>query len=79
MISGLFFELRRSSIDRAADLRESAEEHRRIYLAIRARDPEQARLAMTEHLLSSQAGHAVEGTRGERDPEHGQGCPEAAA
>jgi GntR family transcriptional repressor for pyruvate dehydrogenase complex len=71
MVSGLFFELRRSSIEHAADLRESAEQHRRIYLAIRARDPEKARAAMTEHLLSAQANQAAESARRDKAASRG--------
>jgi GntR family transcriptional repressor for pyruvate dehydrogenase complex len=60
MISALFFELRRSSIEHAVDLRDSAEQHRRIYQAIRAREPEKARQAMADHLTSAQANQAAE-------------------
>jgi len=77
MVSGLFFELRRSSIEHAVDLRDSAEQHRRIYLAIRARDPEKARVAMTEHLLSAQASQAAEGERGGGGPEASSGLEAA--
>jgi GntR family transcriptional regulator, transcriptional repressor for pyruvate dehydrogenase complex len=66
MISGLFFEQRRRSIERALDLRESAEQHRRIYLAIRKRDAERARSAMSEHLLQAQARQASEQERPRR-------------
>lgn len=69
MVSGLFYELRRSSIEHAVDLRESAEQHRRIYRAIRARDAEKARLAMSEHLASAQANQEAERARlGEAQP-----------
>lgn len=78
MISGLFFELRRSGIESAEDLRESAEQHRRIYQAIRARDPEKARQAMTEHLASAQAGQVAEETRGRRGTARDKRGTEAA-
>ncbi len=55
MVAGLFLEMRRLTIEGASDLRESAEEHRQIYAAIRAHDPERARGAMTEHLASAEA------------------------
>lgn len=71
MVSGLFFELRRSSIEHAADLRESAEQHRRIYRAIRARDAQKAREAMTEHLLSAQANQAAESARASKSAARG--------
>jgi GntR family transcriptional repressor for pyruvate dehydrogenase complex len=50
MVSKLFYELRRESIRVATDKKEAAEEHRVIYQAIRARDPERARQAMANHL-----------------------------
>jgi GntR family transcriptional repressor for pyruvate dehydrogenase complex len=60
MISTLFREFRRTSIGRARDLKQSAEEHRLIYQAIRARDPERARRAMDEHLRRSLRTQALE-------------------
>jgi GntR family transcriptional repressor for pyruvate dehydrogenase complex len=51
MVSALFLEQRRRTISQAHDLREAAEEHRVIYLAIRAHDPERARRSMSDHLL----------------------------
>lgn len=60
MISTLFREFRRVSIGRARDLKQSAEEHRLIYQAIRARDPERARRAMDEHLRRSLRTQAME-------------------
>jgi GntR family transcriptional repressor for pyruvate dehydrogenase complex len=56
MVSSLVYERRRLTVQRAQDLKESAEMHRRIYLAIRDRNPEAARRAMGEHLdLARQA------------------------
>ncbi|HER20134.1 MAG TPA: FadR family transcriptional regulator, partial [Chromatiales bacterium] len=40
MVSAQFYQLRKETISRARDLRESAEMHRRVYRAIRARDAE---------------------------------------
>jgi GntR family transcriptional repressor for pyruvate dehydrogenase complex len=60
MVASLFFEQRRRSIEGARDLRESAEQHRGIYLAIRGRDAEKARTAMTDHLVSAQANQMAE-------------------
>ena len=54
------YPLARISFEHAVDLRDSAEQHRRIYQAIRARDPEKARQAMSEHLTSAQANQAAE-------------------
>jgi GntR family transcriptional repressor for pyruvate dehydrogenase complex len=56
MVSGLFYESRKAKVHLARDLRESAETHRRIYHAVRARDAQAARTVMDEHL--SQSEHA---------------------
>ena len=55
MVSALYYERRRETAARASDsdLRDAAEAHRRIYQAIRARDGEAARRAMSEHLLQA--------------------------
>ncbi len=57
MVSGMYYEHRRATAVNASDrdLREAAEAHRRIYQAIRARDAQQARDAMNEHLRTAQA------------------------
>jgi GntR family transcriptional repressor for pyruvate dehydrogenase complex len=55
-VAELVYEARRLTVERARDLRQSAEMHRRIYRAIKARDPERARREMSEHLdLARQA------------------------
>jgi len=62
MVSALYYERRRATAERAADreLRDAADAHRQIYQAIRARDPDRARQAMTDHLLRSQSYQARE-------------------
>ncbi len=62
MISALYYDQRQKTAERATgpNLRDAAEAHRRIYLAIRARDPERARSAMNDHLLQSSAYQAAE-------------------
>jgi len=61
MISSLVWEQRRLTVERAHDLKESAEMHRRIYQAIRDRDAERARNEMTQHLdLARQAQNSEE-------------------
>ena len=66
-IAELVFEYRRVTVERARDLKESAELHRRIYRAIRDRDPEEARRQMSEHLALARQAQA-----GEEEPEpHG--------
>jgi GntR family transcriptional repressor for pyruvate dehydrogenase complex len=55
-VAELVYETRRLTVERARDLRQSAEMHRRIYRAIRARDPETAQREMNAHLdLARQA------------------------
>lgn len=55
-VAELVWETRRTTVERATDLRESAEMHRRIYRAIKARDAERAREEMSKHLdLARQA------------------------
>jgi GntR family transcriptional repressor for pyruvate dehydrogenase complex len=53
MLSKVFYERRRQTVTRARDLKESAEMHRRIYMAIRQRDGDAAREAMNRHLRLS--------------------------
>jgi GntR family transcriptional repressor for pyruvate dehydrogenase complex len=54
MVAQILFDMRRKTVNRARDLRESAEMHRQIYRAIRDRNPEAASLAMHEHLMLAQ-------------------------
>jgi GntR family transcriptional repressor for pyruvate dehydrogenase complex len=61
MVSEEFRTQRQPTISRAQDLREAADEHRAIYLALRAHDPDRARCAMRDHLeraYRTQAGEA---------------------
>jgi GntR family transcriptional repressor for pyruvate dehydrogenase complex len=60
MISSLVYEQRSMTVGRAHDLKESAEMHRRIYQAIRDKDPERARLEMTRHLDLARSAQASE-------------------
>jgi GntR family transcriptional repressor for pyruvate dehydrogenase complex len=64
MVASLHYEQRRATIERARDeLRSEADVHRRIYQAIRSRDPEAARTAMDEHLQRALARMVSEETR----------------
>jgi GntR family transcriptional repressor for pyruvate dehydrogenase complex len=65
MVAAQFYELRKETVQNARDLRESAEMHRRIFRAIRARDEGAARLAMTEHLHKAQHAQTLEAEPGE--------------
>ncbi len=59
-ISELVYETRRRTVERAHDLKESAEMHRRIYRAIKSRDPEKARDEMAMHLSLARQAQASE-------------------
>jgi GntR family transcriptional repressor for pyruvate dehydrogenase complex len=59
-VAALFFEERRATIERAHNLKESADMHRKIYQAIRARDREAARAAMDEHVRLAQIAQAAD-------------------
>lgn len=59
MVSTVLHERRRETIARANDLNDAVESHRRIYRAIRARNPEEAREAMREHIMRDASKHAA--------------------
>ena len=63
MVSSLVYERRRRTVERAHDLKESAEMHRRIYQAIRDRNPERARQEMSHHLDLARMAQASEETQ----------------
>src|ERR671916_1327303 len=54
MVATILFDVRRKTVKRARDLKESAEMHRQIYRAIRERNPEAASSAMRAHLMLAQ-------------------------
>lgn len=60
MVAAQVYELRKETVARARDLRDSAEMHRRIFRAIRARDVEAARLAMADHLEKARRAQTLE-------------------
>jgi GntR family transcriptional repressor for pyruvate dehydrogenase complex len=60
MVSALVYERRRLTVERARDLKESAEMHRRIYGAIRDRSPERAGHEMSQHLDLARMAQASE-------------------
>jgi GntR family transcriptional repressor for pyruvate dehydrogenase complex len=60
MVSAVLYERRRETIDRAHDFKESLELHQQLYRAIRARQPEEARAAMSEHIRRAQRAFALE-------------------
>ena len=65
-VAELVYETRRSTVERATDLKESAEMHRRIYQAIKAKSAERARGAMGEHLDLARQAQAGEEARERR-------------
>lgn len=54
MVATILFDVRRKTVNRARDLKESAEMHREIYRAIRERNSDAARRAMHDHLTLAQ-------------------------
>jgi len=61
MVSAIFYEQRRRTADRGRNLRETAEMHRQIYQAIRARDRARAEAMMCQHLLGAEQAQESEG------------------
>ena len=59
-VTSTMYDKRRKTVERATDLRESAEMHREIYRAIRAKKPEEARDLMEKHLRMAQKAQGVE-------------------
>jgi GntR family transcriptional repressor for pyruvate dehydrogenase complex len=59
-ITSALYEKRHKTVERAIYLRESAEMHRDIYRAIRARKPDEARKLMEQHLRTAQTAEGLE-------------------
>ena len=59
-VTSSMYDKRRRTVERALDLRESAEMHREIYRAIRSRKPQEARRLMEKHLQMAQAAQGME-------------------
>jgi len=59
-ITTTLYDKRRKTVERSTDLRASAEMHRRIYRAIRARDGAEARKLMEQHLRMAEAAQGME-------------------
>ena len=62
-ITSALYDKRRKTVERSIDMRESAEMHREIYRAIRARKPQEARKLMEEHLRMAQTRREWNGRR----------------
>jgi GntR family transcriptional repressor for pyruvate dehydrogenase complex len=67
MVSAILYERRRDTIERAHDFNEALELHRKVYRAIRARNPEEAREAMREHIVRAQRAFALEEAQQQED------------
>jgi GntR family transcriptional repressor for pyruvate dehydrogenase complex len=59
-VTSSMYEQRRKTAERSISLRESAEMHREIYRAIRARKPADARRLMEQHLRLAQSAQGME-------------------
>jgi len=59
-VTSTMYDKRRKTVERAVDLRESAEMHREIYRAIRGRKPQDARRLMEQHLRMAQTAQGME-------------------
>jgi GntR family transcriptional regulator, transcriptional repressor for pyruvate dehydrogenase complex len=59
-ITSALYDKRRKTVERSTNRRESAEMHREIYRAIRARKPLEARKLMEQHLRMAQAAQGME-------------------
>jgi len=66
-ITSALYDRRRKTVERAIDLRESAEMHRELFRAIRSRNQEEARRLMEQHLLMAQAAQGMEDSLGQKD------------
>jgi len=75
MVAATLFDVRRKTVRRAHDLKESAEMHREIYRAIRDRNAEEARNKMRAHLMLAETAQrlemeqAIESRNGENKPD----------
>jgi DNA-binding FadR family transcriptional regulator len=54
MVSATLYFVRRKTIGRLQDLRQSVEMHRKIYSAVRLRSEENEKAAMSEHLICAE-------------------------
>jgi GntR family transcriptional repressor for pyruvate dehydrogenase complex len=61
MVSAIFYERRRETVDRNRDLRPTAEAHHAIYQAIRTRNASLAERLMNDHLLAAEKAQIAEG------------------
>lgn len=60
MVATILFESRKKTVKHAIDLKESAQQHRNIYRAIREHNSEAARQTMYDHLIETQKAQRLE-------------------
>ncbi|MEI9968392.1 MAG: FCD domain-containing protein [Terracidiphilus sp.] len=65
-ITSALYDTRRKTVERSTDMRESAEMHREIYRAIRARKPKEAHNLMEQHLRMAQIAQGMERPTGRK-------------
>jgi GntR family transcriptional repressor for pyruvate dehydrogenase complex len=65
-ITSALYENRRKTVEYSTGLRESAEMHREIYRAIRARKSFEARELMNQHLRMAEAAQGIEPSTGRK-------------
>jgi GntR family transcriptional repressor for pyruvate dehydrogenase complex len=65
-ITSALYDVRRKTVERSTDIRESAEMHRKIYRAIKARNAKEARNLMEQHLRMAQTAQGLERPATER-------------
>jgi len=65
-ITSALYDTRRKTVERSTDMRESAEMHREIYRAIRARNPKEAHNLMEQHLRMAQIAQGMERPTGHK-------------
>ena len=62
-VTASLYDTRRLTVDHTAGLKDSAEQHREIFRAIRSRNPQAARYAMEQHLNLARRAEAAERTQ----------------
>ena len=65
-ITSALYDSRRKTVEHSIDLRESAEMHRELYRAIRARKPQEAHNLMEQHLRLAQIAQGMERPHGRK-------------
>jgi GntR family transcriptional regulator, transcriptional repressor for pyruvate dehydrogenase complex len=65
-ITSALYDARRKTVERSTDMRESAEMHREIYRAIRARNGKEAHNLMEQHLRMAQIAQGMERPTGRK-------------